>query len=643
MPDVVLQDSRLLTNDVCTRSRWLATEGTSRRFDIGHISLSRCRPRPRTGDDGDRASKCAPLTTWFRRAQLRADTYLGSIENLTFRSAEMGPVAAAYVSFPVCFGGMLCSARLRTGRQSVGKDRNMTRRQETFCHPLCVPVWLALCAAGCVMANESNEQEALRDESRLEVKEQSLYGNFNLYWPNAGTGRTDINVCWENPNGVPGTTAQQRATWRDARRAAVEQAWARFGRINFYGWDGNDPVNNPRVCTSGEAGLHVYVCLAGDALCPGLPASQANNPSTGISGFPGLNGTNRGIRMNRDHGLQTIVHEFGHALGFYHEEEIPNGPPAGATGNCAQQSFPNASPARYGAYDPNGTMAYCAPPTAAPWVSPNDIAGIHRSYGRRIPGQIVSTRGNCAAAVTANGNGATAFLWDCDEAGNDQEFWDSPSDGNGKYLYTNGNSGQQCLGAPSATSGATVAVRACSASEDWAFRNTAVRGFGGLCLDLQGGNTTNGTLIQARTCGALTSQRWSVDGDGHLRYGETNKCAAVRFDGVLVIWTCGIQTNQYFTGDAGIIQGAFTGNCLAVQGPTDAQYTSGVGLPTNGASVNEVPCTNALTQRWFLSGPIRYAANTNLCLDRGAGDANGVNLRLLTCNSTDAQSWDYYF
>jgi hypothetical protein len=59
--------------------------------------------------------------------------------------------------------------------------------------------------------------------------------------------------------------------------------------------------------------------------------------------------------------------------------------------------------------------------------------------------------------------------------------------------------------------------------------------------------------------------------------------------------------------------------------------------------VIEAPCNNSLTQTWFLSGPIRYAANTGLCLDRGAGDANGVGLRLWTCNSSDAQSWDYYF
>ncbi len=474
--------------------------------------------------------------------------------------------------------------------------------------------------------------------------EQALYANGDIMWPLSRSTLQNIGVCWENPNNAPGSTATAKAAWRDKRRRAVETSWAHFGRITFFGWDGPNPTS-PQSCTNGQSGLHVRICSTSDSLCAGLPASQSNNPANGQSGFL-LNGVSNAIRLNRTHGEAVAVHEFGHALGFYHEEEIPNATSPGSTGSCQQQSYPNSDPKFYGGYDRDGIMSYCSPPTSAPWLSANDISAIQRSYGRKIEGSLVSPRANCVSASTAQGHNTPGFMWDCDEALDDQEWKDWPSDSSHKFLYTVAGGAAICLGASSAVKGANVSARNCSTLEDWRFEDMNIRGFGGLCLDLRNGDTTNGTPIQVWACGAAggANQKWSIGNDKLIRYGSGNKCARI-VSNKLVIWTCNSNwSSQKFSFNGGKIVRDSGGECLDVIGPNDASYIAGNGLPGNGAQVQEYPCNTAMNQKWNLSGEIRYGADQGLCLDRKwGGDSPGTGLHLWSCNSGQAQQWDYYF
>lgn len=493
-----------------------------------------------------------------------------------------------------------------------------------------------MAAAGCAASED--------DPGEVDVIESELYGNTSFFWPNAGTARTDINVCWENPSSAPGSTAAARATWRDQRRRAVEEAWARNARINFYGWDGNDPVNAPTSCVSNAAGIHIVICNSpSDSRCPAMPASQAGG------GYPAINGLNHGVRLNPAHGPAVTVHEFGHTLGFYHEEERPDAP-AILSGPCAKQSWPNASPISYGAYDPTSTMSYCQPISAAPWLSGNDVASIQRSYGRRISGSLVTPRGNCAAARHAIGLGDRAFTWDCDEANRDQEWFDttSTSSGDAWNLFMIGlfSSTQYCLAATSASAGAAVQLGSCSTSTDWRMESMYLRGFGGRCLDLQAGNTADGTPIQVWSCGALAgaNQRWTRTRAGQLKYGTSSKCARIGATGRLELGACNAADNaQIFSFNNGVIQRVSNGQCLDVSGPSDAQFVAGIGLLGNGAAVNQFTCNTALNQRWQFSGALRYDGNSALCLQRGV-DGNGSALALASCTGSDeTQSWDYAF
>jgi hypothetical protein len=339
------------------------------------------------------------------------------------------------------------------------------------------------------------------------------------------------------------------------------------------------------------------------------------------------------------------VHEFGHGLGWYHEEEIP-----GAVGKCQEQSFPNPNPIEYGAYDPSSIMSYCNPPQAAPFLSPNDIAAVGRAYGRHIQGSLVSPGGKCGAAHWANGVGDVAFIWDCDEKNHDQEFLASTfvSDGDAWNLYLRGtgsSTATYCLGANDTASGQLLRLENCSSTIDWLFRSMNLRGFGGLCLDLENGDSTPGTRIQLYTCGALggQNQTWSLTRDGHLQYGTTGSCAAINADGHLTIAACANTSAQLFEFEDGRIVRTASAKCLDAQGPSDAQYTSGIGGPAVGTFVQEFACNGSMNQKWNLSGALRYGTDPGLCMTRAGADTNGTPLTLAACDGSASQVWDYYF
>jgi hypothetical protein len=174
----------------------------------------------------------------------------------------------------------------------------------------------------------------------------------------------------------------------------------------------------------------------------------------------------------------------------------------------------------------------------------------------------------------------------------------------------------------------------------------SLAGFGGLCLDLQAGNATSGTPIQTWTCGALdgANQRWTRTRAGQIRYRTTTMCAAIATDGRLRLAQCSTaDKTQLFGFGQGDIRRLDGNRCLQVPSPSDAQYTSGSGLPTSGTVIQDFACNGSLNQKWSFSGPVRFGTDARLCLTRDV-DARGSALTLAQCrDDAESQVWDYHF
>jgi hypothetical protein len=199
------------------------------------------------------------------------------------------------------------------------------------------------------MPSESTPPGALRHS------EAELYvASSTLWWP------LTIPVCWENPSLYDNV---QRQWVRDA----VARTWEANSGVRFTGWG---------TCATTSSGVRINISDVG--------------PHVKALGN-GLGGRAQGMVLNftfanwspscandRKFCIDAIaVHEFGHALGYAHEQNRPDRP-----STCTEPAQGSSGDWLIGPWDLSSVMNYCNPA----WngngnLSATDIQGAKITYG----------------------------------------------------------------------------------------------------------------------------------------------------------------------------------------------------------------------------------------------------------------------
>lgn len=235
---------------------------------------------------------------------------------------------------------------------------------------------LAVLAVGCGADATNEQQEVVALTQELFVLRPTL-------WPATPVGGVpyhDVPVCWQNSG-----SSTEKGWVKDA----ITKTWPKLSLLRFTGWGTCTATSRGiRIRTADEWPHTKYLGTDIDGLQDGMVLNfqftfwDVDDQGKPYQPFGGC------IGANRQKCIRSIaVHEFGHALGFAHEQNRLDRPIA-----CTKAPQATDGDWIVGDWDWNSVMNYCNPAFLPETLSPVDVAGVRRFYGR--PNQVADYTGD---------------------------------------------------------------------------------------------------------------------------------------------------------------------------------------------------------------------------------------------------------
>ena len=174
-------------------------------------------------------------------------------------------------------------------------------------------------------------------------------------WPKPG-----IAVCWENPSDAHKEAMQ----WT---RDAVQQTWEKASRLRFTGWEKCSTLNKGIRIQIADEGPHVK--KLGQQL-NGKPAGMVLNFT--------FQNWSYNCQTSREDCIRAVaVHEFGHGIGFTHEQNRADTP-----GECKLLAQGTAPDTALTPFDTESVMNYCNKNwNNGGMLSAGDVSSVVQLYG----------------------------------------------------------------------------------------------------------------------------------------------------------------------------------------------------------------------------------------------------------------------